>query len=201
MSGAAKRTDHGGRPGARSGTAAVEERAVRRGVVRLSRSGIRSGRLSCWPLWSRGRPGGRCWPTGRAGLRGRRRPTCTCSERLARWWPQSSSPPWVAVGTGWACCGARRRLGVAGVGGWPWPPLGRWRCFWSPWSWRGWSRASGRRWIGSGPAPSPRRCRSWPTGWPTSCSTGSARRSAGEATSNRPWNSDARCWERPPSSV
>ena len=34
MSGAAKRTDHGGRRGARSGTAAVEERAVRRGVVR-----------------------------------------------------------------------------------------------------------------------------------------------------------------------
>ena len=34
MSGAAKRADHGGRPGARSGTAAVEERAVRRGVVR-----------------------------------------------------------------------------------------------------------------------------------------------------------------------
>jgi hypothetical protein len=41
----------------------------------------------------------------------------------------------------------------------------------------------------------------WPIGWPTSCSTGSARRSAGEATSNRPWNSDARCYDRPPSSV
>jgi hypothetical protein len=34
MRGAAKRADHGGRRGARSGTAAVEERAVGRGVVR-----------------------------------------------------------------------------------------------------------------------------------------------------------------------
>jgi|GEM_PF-4977964 hypothetical protein len=25
--------------------------------------------------------------------------------------------------------------------------------------------------------------------------------SAGEVTANRPWNSDGRCWERPPSSV
>jgi hypothetical protein len=45
MSGAAKRTDHGGRRGARSEAAAVEERAGRRGVVRAV--AVRYGRVVC----------------------------------------------------------------------------------------------------------------------------------------------------------
>ena len=70
MSGAAKRADQGGRRGARGVVRAV---AVRYPVASLV---VR-------PLWSRGWRGGRCWPTGRAGSSGPRRPTCTCSGGLA----------------------------------------------------------------------------------------------------------------------
>src|SRR5215207_511004 len=88
MSGAAKRADHGGRTGALPGPPQSGERAVRRGGVRAVAVWYPVASFVVLALWSRGRPGGRCWPTGRAGSSGRRRPTYTCSGGLARWWPQ-----------------------------------------------------------------------------------------------------------------
>jgi hypothetical protein len=60
-----------GRPAGRPGCCASCRGPVSRRVV---------GRAT---LWSRGWRGGRCWPTGRAGSSGPRRPTCTCSGGLA----------------------------------------------------------------------------------------------------------------------
>jgi hypothetical protein len=58
MRGAAKRADHGGRRGARSGTAAVEERAVRRGVVRAVAVRYPVASFVVLAFVSRGRLGG-----------------------------------------------------------------------------------------------------------------------------------------------
>jgi len=123
MSGAAKRADHGGQPGARSGTAAVGERASAGALRELSRSGIRSRRLSCWPLWSRGRPlgaaGGR--PAGPGPVVGVDLPA---SARRAR--PAGGRSRHHRAGsrlgrTG-AHCGARRRLGAVEARRGPQPP-------------------------------------------------------------------------------
>ena len=79
----------------------------------------------------------------------------------------------VAVGTGWRVVGQATACAVEAAG-----------CPCHPWAAdavpgrRGRGPAGRGQWPALdrfGPAPSTRRCRSWPTGWPTSCSTGSAR--------------------------
>lgn len=65
MSGAAKRTDQGGRRGARGVVRAVAVRYPVGSFVVLAF-------VVSWAAW------GRCWRIGRAGSSGRRRPTCTC---------------------------------------------------------------------------------------------------------------------------
>ena len=66
MSGAAKRTDQGGRRGGRGVVRAVAVRYPVGSFVVLAF-------VVSWAAW------GRCWRIGRAGSSGRRRPTCTCS--------------------------------------------------------------------------------------------------------------------------
>ena len=117
MSGAAKRTGPWRSAGRPSGTAAVGGAGGPQGRY-AGCGGPVSGRVVCRAglCGLVGGPGGRSWPTGRAGSSGRRRPTHARSGGLARWWPQCH----YRLGRGWDGRGALSSQATA------WRGRGRW---------------------------------------------------------------------------
>jgi len=125
MSGAAKRADHGGRPGALLGPLRSGERAVRRGGVGAVAVRYPVGSfvvlafVVSWAAWGPLLADRQGWGTWSAS---------TYLHLLGGLGPLVAAVVVTGLGRGWdglGRCRARRRLGAGEAAGWPWPLLGR----------------------------------------------------------------------------